>query len=163
MQLRATGPKINNMNGRLFINDFDISRDSTLSALFAATGPSPELSAMENVSFKKLDIDFTLTDGSILVDRSLLDGPNVRMSFSGPVNQDTGFFKISGNYCPAYEINASFGSIPLFGPLLTGGDGQCLFAVPFVIMRNKYGEDALIKHNNAGLLAPGVFRQFFDY
>ena len=163
MQLRATGPKINNMNGRLFINDFDISRDSTLSALFAATGPSPELSSMENVSFKKLDIDFTLTDGSIRVDRSLLDGPNVRMSFSGPVNQDTGFFKISGNYCPAYEINASFGSIPLFGPLLTGGDGQCLFAVPFVIMRNKYGEDALIKHNNAGLLAPGVFRQFFDY
>ena len=163
MQLRAQGPAINNLTGKLFINDFNISGDTTLLSLFAASGPSPELSSIEQVGFKKLDIDFSLTNGSIFVDQSLLDGPNVRMSFSGPVNQETGFFKISGNYCPAYEVNASFGTIPLFGPLLSGGDDQCLFAVPFVIMRDKYGEGTLVKHNAAGLLAPGVFRQFFAY
>ena len=53
--------------------------------------------------------------------------------------------KLPGTYCPEYELNASFGTIPIFGPVLTGGDNNCMFSLPFQIIRESWGENLFLE------------------
>ena len=90
-------------------------------------------------------------------------GQNVKFELSGQLNNETGSLKLPGTYCPEYELNASFGTIPIFGPVLTGGDNNCMFSLPFQILRESWGEPTLLRRNTTGLLAPGILRDAFDY
>ena len=51
----------------------------------------------------------------------------------------------------------------ILGPVLTGGDNNCMFSLPFQIIRESWGEPARLRRNTTGLLAPGIFRDVFDY
>jgi hypothetical protein len=92
-----------------------------------------------------------------------LFGPSDRLKLQGKNNNVTGKFKFQGDYCGDYLSNASFGSIPLFGPLLSGGNENCLSATPIKIERDKYGDAIYSSINPIGTVAPGIFRDLFDY
>ncbi len=161
LQLRATGPNINNMSGEVFIENIDIYNDKYLARLFVESSPS-ELIDINRVQFDSR-ARYRIIDETLLIDGAELFGQNVKFQLSGQLNNETGTLKLPGTYCPEYELNASFGTIPIFGPVLTGGDDNCMFSLPFQIARDSWGENTLLIVNPTGLLAPGIFRDAFDY
>ncbi len=161
LQLRATGPNINNMSGEIFIENIDVYNDKYLARLFVESSPS-ELIDINRVQFDSR-ARYRIIDEAILIDGAELFGQNVKFELSGQLNNETGSLKLPGTYCPEYELNASFGTIPIFGPVLTGGDNNCMFSLPFQIVRESWGEPTLLRRNTTGLLAPGILRDAFDY
>ncbi len=161
LQLRATGPNINNMSGEIFIENIDVYNDRYLARLFVESSPS-ELIDINRVQFDSR-ARYRIIDEAILIDGAELFGQNVKLELSGQLNNETGSLKLPGTYCPEYELNASFGTIPIFGPVLTGGDNNCMFSLPFQIMRESWGEPTRLRRNTTGLLAPGILRDAFDY
>ena len=161
LQLRATGPNINNMSGEIFIENIDVYNDKYLARLFVESSPS-ELIDINRVQFDSR-ARYRIIDEAILIDGAELFGQNVKFELSGQLNNETGSLKLPGTYCPEYELNASFGTIPIFGPVLTGGDNNCMFSLPFQIMRESWGEPTRLRRNTTGLLAPGILRDAFDY
>ena len=161
MQIRSTGPNINNMTGEIFIEDIDIYNDKYLARLFAQSGPS------DLVDINRAQLDsrarYRIIDENLIIDRAELFGENVKFELSGQLNNETGSLKLPGTYCPEYELNASFGTIPIFGPVLTGGDDNCVFSLPFQIVRESRGEPTLLRLNTTGMFAPGILRDAFDY
>ena len=140
MQLRATGRNINNMTGQMGIEDILVSDDANLVKIFAESGPNPNRPDIYNVRFKLLKTEFQIEDELIYVNDMQLFGPSDRLKLQGKSNSVTGRFKFQGDYCADYLSNASFGSIPLFGPLLSGGSENCLSATPIKIERDKSGD-----------------------
>ena len=67
-----------------------------------------------------LKTEFQIEDEIIYVHDMQLFGPSDRLKLKGRSDNVSGRFKFQGDYCADYISNASFGSIPLFGPLLTG-------------------------------------------
>ena len=161
LQLRATGPNINNMSGEIFIENIDVYNDKYLARLFVESSPS-ELIDINRVQFDSR-ARYRIIDETLLIDGAELFGQNVKFELSGQLNNETGSLKLPGTYCPEYELNASFGTIPIFGPVLTGGDNNCMFSLPFQILRESWGEPTLLRRNTTGLLAPGILRDAFDY
>jgi hypothetical protein len=161
LQLRATGPNINNMSGEIFIENIDVNNDKYLARLFVESSPS-ELIDINRVQFDSR-ARYRIIDETLLIDGAELFGQNVKLELSGQLNNETGSLKLPGTYCPEYELNASFGTIPIFGPVLTGGDNNCMFSLPFQIIRESWGEPTRLRRNTTGLLAPGIFRDVFDY
>jgi hypothetical protein len=66
---------------------------------------------------------------------------------------------ISGTLVPVYTLNRIVGAIPLVGDLLTGGEGQGLFAATYA-MRGALGEPQT-SVNPLSVLAPGFIRNLF--
>ena len=163
MQLRATGRNINNMTGQMGIEDILVSDDANLVKIFAESGPNPNRPDIYNVRFKLLKTEFQIEDELIYVNDMQLFGPSDRLKLQGKSNSVTGRFKFQGDYCADYLSNASFGSIPLFGPLLSGGSENCLSATPIKIERDKSGDAIYSSINPIGTVAPGIFRDLFDY
>ena len=163
MQLRATGRNINNMTGQMGIEDILVSDDANLVKIFAESGPNPNRPDIYNVRFKLLKTEFQIEDELIYVNDMQLFGPSDRLKLQGKSNSVTGRFKFQGDYCADYLSNASFGTIPLFGPLLSGGSENCLSATPIKIERDKSGDAIYSSINPIGTVAPGIFRDLFDY
>ncbi len=161
LQIRSTGPNINNMTGEMFIEDIDIYNDKYLARLFAQSSPS------DLVDINRTQLDsrarYRIIDENLVIDKAELFGDNVKFELSGQLNNETGSLKLPGTYCPEYELNASFGTIPIFGPVLTGGDDNCMFSLPFQIVRESRGEPTLLRLNTTGMFAPGILRDAFDY
>ncbi len=161
LQIRSTGPNINNMTGEIFIEDIDIYNDKYLARLFAQSSPS------DLIDINRTQLDsrarYRIIDENLVIDSAELFGDNVKFELSGQLNNKTGSLKLPGTYCPEYELNASFGTIPIFGPVLTGGDDNCVFSLPFQIVREARGEPTLLRLNTTGMFAPGILRDAFDY
>jgi len=161
LQIRSTGPNINNMTGEVFIENIDIFNDKYLARLFAESSPS------DLIDINRIQLDsrakYRIIDESLIIDKAELFGNNVKFELSGQLNNETGSLKLPGTYCPEYELNASFGTIPIFGPVLTGGDDNCMFSLPFQIVRESRGEPTLLRLNTSGMFAPGILRDAFDY
>ena len=163
MQLRATGRNINNMSGQMGIEDILVSDDKNLVTIFAESGPNPNRPDIYNVRFKLLKTEFQIEDEIIYVHDMQLFGPSDRLKLKGRSDNVSGRFKFQGDYCADYISNASFGSIPLFGPLLTGGNEDCLSATPVKIERDQSGGNIMLSVNPLGTVAPGIFRDLFNY
>ena len=161
LQIRSTGPNINNMTGEIFIEDIDIYNDKYLARLFAQSSPS------DLIDINRTQLDsrarYRIIDENLVIDSAELFGDNVKFELSGQLNNETGSLKLPGTYCPEYELNASFGTIPIFGPVLTGGGDNCVFSLPFQIVREARGEPTLLRLNTTGMFAPGILRDAFDY
>lgn len=161
LQIRSTGPNINNMTGEVFIENIDIFNDKYLARLFAESSPS------DLIDINRAQLDsrarYRIIDENLIIDRAELFGDNVKFELSGQLNNETGSLKLPGTYCPEYELNSSFGTIPIFGPVLTGGDNNCVFSLPFQIVRESRGEPTLLRLNTTGMFAPGILRDAFDY
>ena len=139
----------------------DSYNDKYLARLFVESSPS-ELIDINRVQFDSR-ARYRIIDEAILIDGAELFGQNVKLELRGQLNNETGSLKLPGTYCPEYELNASIGTIPIFGPVLTGGDNNCMFSLPFQIMRESWGEPTRLRRNTTGLLAPGILRDAFDY
>jgi len=67
---------------------------------------------------------------------------------------------LQGTIIPSYTLNNVVGKVPLVGTMLTGGEGQGIFAARYSVE----GSDAApeVSVNPLSILTPGFLRGVFD-
>ena len=75
------------------------------------------------------------------------------------VNLDNDTIDVRGTIIPAYVLNSIVGHLPVIGDILTGGDGEGVFAATYRAQGQL--KDTTITVNPLTALAPGILRDLF--
>ncbi len=159
--VRQGPPGARQYGGSVRLDEFRMIGAPVLARLLAATsvgGLSDALTG-EGLAFRRLVADYRL-DGDLL---TLMDGRTsggaLGLTFAGRIDTAADRLDLEGTVVPVYEVNRVIGAIPLVGRLLTGGEGQGVFAFTYGL-RGPVGEPT-VSVNPLAVLAPGVLRNLF--
>ena len=150
------------IEARIDVQDYVIVDAPGLARLLTVaslTGISDLLSG-EGIRFDRLLGGFTLDDGVIRTDLIRAYGPALGLTAEGEIDFDTSLTDLRGTLVPAYTVNKILGEIPLLGRLLTGGEGEGLFAVTYRMTGRLAEPD--ISVNPLSILTPGFLRGMFS-
>jgi hypothetical protein len=78
----------------------------------------------------------------------------------GKIDFDEFLVEFEGTVVPAYSVNRVLNLIPLLGTILTGGEGEGLFAVTYRMTGAL--DDPIVDVNPLSALAPGFLRAMFS-
>jgi hypothetical protein len=67
---------------------------------------------------------------------------------------------LEGTVVPAYALNTAVSKVPLVGAMLTGGEGQGVFAANYSVKGTDNNPDVSV--NPLSMLTPGFLRGLFD-
>ena len=88
-------------------------------------------------------------------------GLKLGATFQGTVRSRRGNMDMTGTFMPAYGINSLFGQLPLIGAILGNGRDRGLLGITFKL-EGPY-EAPKMTINPLSLIAPGVFRNIFEF
>ncbi len=114
----------------------------------------------KGISFSKLGSDFVFANDLLAVKDARSAGPSLGILAEGTINLNNTILDIEGSIVPAYALNSFFSHIPLIGQVLTGGEGEGVFAFNYSVS-GPY-EEAQVMVNPLSVLTPGFTRKFFD-
>ncbi|MFL4990681.1 MAG: hypothetical protein ACJ8DV_05240, partial [Microvirga sp.] len=86
-------------------------------------------------------------------------GNQIGFTLGGFIDYARDRLDIAGTFVPAYGLNNVFAQVPLFGPLLGGGQNEGLFAVNFRL--NGQASAPSLSVNPLSAVAPGFLRKLF--
>ncbi len=154
----------NDLTGLAQITNFKVVNAPTLARLLNAMS-LPGLQQLLNsdgVEFEKMKTNFKRkkTGGGteLLFKNGRTSGSEVGLTFEGKVNQDTGFVDIQGTIVPLSTLNKVVGSIPLLGPIITGGTGV-LIAATYTMKSAPADKEIKVFVNPLSALTPGILRR----
>lgn len=169
--LLTVTPGADQQAGTIQVRDFILRNEPALRRILAeqptgavmgdrvASTPAPPLDP-NAVEFTKMKADFARAGGRMDVRDAVIWGPQVGLSIAGYIDSARDRTDLAGTYVPAYGLNNIFAQVPLFGPLLGGGQYEGLFAVNFRISGAASAPTLTI--NPLSAVAPGIFRRFFE-
>ncbi|MGO4705153.1 DUF3971 domain-containing protein [Microvirga sp. 2MCAF38] len=111
------------------------------------------------IDFAKARVDFTRTAGRIDFRDAAIWGNQIGFTLNGFIDYNHDKMDISGTFVPAYGLNNAFAQVPLFGPLLGGGQYEGLFAVNF--RASGASTAPTLSVNPLSAVAPGFLRKLF--
>jgi Protein of unknown function/AsmA-like C-terminal region len=114
---------------------------------------------VNEVVFTKARVDFTRTAGRLDFKDAAIWGNQVGFTLGGFIDYARDRMDISGTFVPAYGLNNAFAQVPLFGPLLGGGQYEGLFAVNFRV--SGPSDSPTVAVNPLSAVAPGFLRKLF--
>ena len=112
------------------------------------------------IPFTNLRGDLTFSQGRITLDPMIGFGGALGVTAKGWLNPGEDQIDIDGTLAPAYVLNSIIGDLPVIGSLLTGGEGQGLFAAAFRLTGSN--DDPTVTVNPLSALTPGLLRHLFD-
>ena len=124
---------------------------SVTGAVSALAGPG--------MDFIRLEGDVALEDGRVDIDSARAYGVSVGITAEGFVDTDQDVIDLKGTVVPAYTFNRILGAIPIIGFIVTGGEGEGVFAADYSVEGPI--EDPEVSVNPLTALAPGLLRQVF--
>jgi hypothetical protein len=114
---------------------------------------------VNEVTFTRARVDFTRTAGRIDFKDAAIYGNQIGFTLGGFMDYARDRMDISGTFVPAYGLNNAFAKVPLFGPLLGGGQYEGLFAVNF--RASGQASAPTLTVNPLSAVAPGFLRKLF--
>lgn len=111
------------------------------------------------VAFDKARVDFTRTAGRLSFKDAAIFGGQIGFTLNGSIDYLRDRMDITGTFVPAYGLNNAFAQVPLFGPLLGGGQYEGLFAVNFRV--SGQASAPTLSVNPLSAVAPGFLRKLF--
>ena len=165
LRIEATAPAVGEdgpIQGEIMARDFVVERMPVLARVLAA-GSLEGLAGLlsgEGINFDQLDGDFLWQDGALEMRRGRVVGPSLGVTWTGVVDFDAPRLDVDGTILPSYGVNSVLGSLPVFGELFTGREGEGVIGVTF----SAYGpfDETRVTANPLSALAPGVFRRMFE-
>ena len=118
-----------------------------------------ETFAGKGITFNIFSVNFEINDQKVVLQDGQLEGSSIGMSVEGTENRDDGMVDLYGTVVPAYSANQALNAVPILGPLLTGGEGQGVFAATYHVSGSF--DDPKVSINPLSLFAPGVLRDLF--
>ncbi|HKH34935.1 MAG TPA: DUF3971 domain-containing protein, partial [Beijerinckiaceae bacterium] len=156
--------------GRVMVEQFTL-RDEPALKRIASTQPqtgtfedrggnaiTPRFDTNE-VEFARLRVDFGRTASRLEFNDAVIWGAQVGFKASGWIDYGRDRADVSGTFVPAYGLNNAFAQVPLFGPILGGGQNEGLFAVNFRI--SGLASSPTLTVNPLSAVAPGFLRKLF--
>ncbi len=144
--------------GTLALTDFSLINPPGFARLFNLLSVSGfgDAVASSDILFDSLKGKFEIDDAELRVSDGKLVGSAIGLTIAGTADRDAGTLDLHGTAVPAYGANRIINKIPVLGPLLTGGDGQGVFAASYSITGPYEKPDVSI--NPLSVFAPGVLR-----
>ncbi|MEQ8733551.1 MAG: AsmA-like C-terminal domain-containing protein [Rhodospirillaceae bacterium] len=151
------------INGTLGIKTFKIKDAPILARLLSVaslTGIVDELQG-DGLSFSRLNAPFNYSDQKLEINNGAMYGTSIGLTTAGQYDVANNTLTANGTIVPAYALNSALGSIPLIGPMLTGGeeDGG-IFAATYAIRGQADGTEITV--NPLATLTPGFLRGIFS-
>jgi hypothetical protein len=146
--------------GVINIRDFVLRNEPALQRLTAQqpVDNSGRIDVSE-VKFTKLRADFSKNASRLELDEAVIWGTQLGFNINGSVDFTRDNVDMTGTFIPAYGLNNAFSQVPLFGPILGGGQYEGLFAVNFRIAGK--ASNPSLSVNPLSAIAPGIFRKLF--
>jgi hypothetical protein len=156
--------------GSIDIRNFSLINEARLKQIVSARGGKDGRSLTDAL---KTDIDtssqkfrrafarLVLDGGMIKVENGIVRGDQLGATFQGTVRSRRGNMDMTGTFMPAYGINSLFGQLPLIGVILGNGRDRGLLGITFKL-EGPY-EAPKMTINPLSLIAPGVFRNIFEF
>ena len=150
------------LQGRVDINDHTVKNASVLAkmlSLASLTGIFDTLQG-KGIHFARLSAPFTLSHDVITLDKAKTHGDALGLTAEGTITFPKVELNIQGTIVPSYSLNHVLGNVPLIGGVLTGGEGQGVFAARYDVTGTQ--DDPKVSVNPLSILTPGFLRGVFD-
>jgi hypothetical protein len=147
--------------GRVEIADYRVVGAPVMARLLASAslrGPLDLLTG-EGIGFSRLTAPFKYEARRLIVERSRAYGASLGINALGDIDFKANTVSLTGTIVPIYTVNRILGSIPIIGSILTGGEGEGVFAVTYRLEGPI--DDPQIAVNPLSALAPGFLRNLF--
>ena len=168
LSLRSIGQ--DDWDGSLDIRNFEIIDDKKLSTIVSTpsgkNGKSLNSAVKQNIdtrsqSFERGFARLVMRDGALSVENGVVRGVQVGATFQGMLKDANGKMDMTGTFMPAYGLNRLFAEVPIVGFILGNGSDRGLIGITFRLTGTL--EKSSIQINPLSIIAPGVFRQIFEY
>ncbi len=150
--------------GRLLINRFSIASDPVVQEVLANISKGKKgskLSGESHIPFNRLDAPFSIGYRQFVLHDSYVKGDLLGATMRGQLDFQKNQVRLSGTYVPLYGLNAAVGAVPVLGDILVGREGEGMLGITFGIYGDINRPEVLV--NPMSLVAPGVFRQIFEF
>ncbi len=143
-------------------SDYNLVRAPALAKLLSLASLDGVVGLMSGsgIPFTNLRGDLTFTQGRIALDPMIGYGGALGVTTKGWLNPSEDQIDIDGTLAPAYVLNSIVGNLPIIGSLLTGGEGQGLFAAAFRLTGSN--DNPTVTVNPLSAVTPGLLRHLFD-
>ncbi len=170
LNMRLRPGKAGSWNGNVDIRDFQLANEERLQTIVST--PAGKDGRSLNKAVKK-DIDvrsekfqrgfafFTYNNGTLAIENGVLRGTQVGATFQGTIRDAAGKMDVTGTFMPAYGLNRLFGELPVIGILLGNGRDRGLLGITFKLTGPFEKPNLTI--NPLSIIAPGIFRQVFEF
>jgi hypothetical protein len=155
--------------GRVTVDEFTLRDEPALKRIASSqpqTGASDDRGNIiarrfdtNEVEFVRLQADFGRSASRLEFQDAAIWGAQVGFKASGWIDYGRDRADISGTFVPAYGLNNAVSQVPLFGPILSGGQNEGLFAVNFRI--SGLASAPTLTVNPLSVVAPGFLRKLF--
>lgn len=148
--------------GDLEIRDFRVINLPLLARILSAgslQGMSDLLNG-EGLAFKRMEVDFSLNDGQVVIDKGQASGDSLGLTAQGYFDQGQNRIGIRGTIVPIYSVNRILGYVPIIGNIFTSREGEGLLGFTYHVKGPL--DEAQISVNPLSALAPGFLRRLFQ-
>ncbi len=115
--------------------------------------------AGDGLLFDKANIPFTLSQGSLIINKAEILGPSMGGKASGVVNFDQDSINLTGQVIPLSTLSDITSQVPILGELLSGTNKDGIFVADFEITGSM--SDPKVTTNPLSSMAPGIIRDIF--
>ncbi len=150
------------LNAKLTISEHTIKNAPILGKILALASLTGLIDTLQGngIRFKALNIPFTLHNDVATLEKGKTYGSAIGITVDGTITFPKKILDLQGTVVPSYTLNNFFGKVPLLGEMLTGGDGQGVFAARYSIKGPESKADVSV--NPLSILTPGFLRGLFD-
>ncbi len=167
LKLKARG---NDWIGSLDIRNFQLRNEERLQSL-VSTPVGQDGQSLNSAVKRDIDVSsarfqrgfaaLVYREGSLSVANGVVRGEQIGATFQGMLRDARGNMDMTGTFMPAYGLNRLFGELPLIGAILGNGRDRGLLGITFKL-EGPFDKPRLTV-NPLSLIAPGVFRQIFEF
>ena len=170
LNLRLRPGAGNAWNGNIDLRGFRLANEEGLQAMVSTpadpTGRSLNKAVKRDIDvrserFQRAFARIAYRDGVLALENGILRGEQVGATFQGVVRDAQGNINMTGTFMPAYGLNRLFAELPVIGVLLGNGSDRGLLGITFKLT-GAFAKPKLTV-NPLSLIAPGVFRQIFEF
>ncbi|GAK70734.1 hypothetical protein RRU01S_13_00720 [Agrobacterium rubi TR3 = NBRC 13261] len=170
LNLALTTANGNDWSGSLDMRNFAVVNEAKLQDIVATPtgqdGRSLNTAVRRNidVSSEKFQRGFArlvYVNGTLALENGVVRGEQIGATFQGIVKDQSGNMDMTGTFMPAYGLNRLFGELPFIGIFLGNGQDRGLLGITFKLTGQTDTPRLVV--NPLSLIAPGVFRQIFEF
>lgn len=170
VNLKLNGTTDGPWTGSIDVRNFRIENEERLQSI-VSTPADPSGRSLNKAVKRDIDVSsakfqrgfarLVYHDQALRIDNGVVRGEQVGATFQGMLRDARGNMDMTGTFMPAYGLNRLFAELPVIGVLLGNGRDRGLLGITFKLVGPT--EKPKLSINPLSLIAPGVFRQIFEF
>ncbi len=158
----ATDDPTRSDRGEFALRNFAIVDEAVVAQILGNHPNSRGLIERQNrVDFTRGRAVFVSTEDHLTVTEGALHGDRIGGTLRGTIYTKERRYDLVGTYVPLFGLNNMFQQLPIVGRIVGGREGEGLIGVTFKVEGPL--DNPQFRINPASILAPGVFRQLFEF